>query len=63
MNKFLEDIAKDAELDLSAKMKDCCVSCGEPFSATNVYSEAGWNEIKLSGMCEKCFDELMAEED
>ncbi|OYD64814.1 UNVERIFIED_ORG: hypothetical protein BDU10_7434 [Burkholderia sp. CF145] len=35
-----------------------CRCCGEPFSDANVYSEAGWIETKISGLCEICFDTL-----
>lgn len=35
-----------------------CVSCGQPFSAQNVYSVLGWKETQISGYCECCFDEL-----
>ncbi len=43
-----------------------CVCCGEPFSDANVYSEAGWIETQISGLCEVCLDtlaELIARED
>lgn len=35
-----------------------CRSCGEPFSYANVYSEAGWIETRISGLCEVCFDTM-----
>lgn len=35
-----------------------CISCGEPFSNKNVFTREGLAEIKISGMCEVCFDEL-----
>ncbi len=33
-----------------------CVECKEPFTAKNTYSDAGWRETQLSGLCENCFD-------
>jgi hypothetical protein len=35
-----------------------CVRCGAGFSDLNVHTDAGWREIRLSGMCEDCFDEV-----
>jgi hypothetical protein len=35
-----------------------CISCREPFSEANVYSEAGWLETRVSGLCEVCFDAI-----
>lgn len=35
-----------------------CVDCKEIFSDRNVYSEEGWRETQMSGMCEICFDNL-----
>ena len=43
-----------------------CRCCGQPFSDANVYSEAGWIETQISGLCESCFDtlaDLVAKED
>ncbi|MBB5408565.1 hypothetical protein HDG34_002502 [Paraburkholderia sp. HC6.4b] len=37
-----------------------CRRCGEPFTDANVYSEAGWLEARISGLCETCFDALAA---
>lgn len=35
-----------------------CIRCGEPFSSKNVFTREGLAEIKISGMCELCFDSL-----
>ncbi|CAB3758458.1 hypothetical protein LMG29542_03344 [Paraburkholderia humisilvae] len=35
-----------------------CRCCGQPFSDANVYSEAGWIETRISGLCEVCFDTI-----
>ena len=35
-----------------------CRRCGEPFTEANVYSDAGWLETGISGLCETCFDTL-----
>ncbi len=34
-----------------------CLHCKEPFSDKNVFTPEGWAEIKISNVCEKCFDE------
>lgn len=41
--------------------EDHCVQCGEAFSNDNVFSQAGWKETKLSGLCERCFDDAFRE--
>jgi len=40
-----------------------CFICGEKFSPENVFTEAGWREISISGSCERCFDNLFLEEE
>jgi hypothetical protein len=44
-----------------------CIACGCRFTDANVYSDAGWLETQISGMCETCFDlacnDLIAKED
>lgn len=40
-----------------------CFNCKQPFTSANVFTNAGLREIAISGMCEKCFDELFAEEE
>lgn len=42
---------------------ECCIQCGEGFSNKNVFTEAGWCETTISGMCEVCFDELFQDDD
>jgi len=37
-----------------------CISCREPALA-NCYSEAGRREYRISGLCEKCFDDICGE--
>lgn len=39
-----------------------CISCGEEFSEKNVFTPAGWREIYISGMCEKCFDKACSDD-
>lgn len=43
--------------------KNICQVCGEEFSEKNVFSEAGWREVKISGCCEKCFDNMFEDEE
>ncbi|WP_429336117.1 hypothetical protein [Paraburkholderia sp. 35.1] len=35
-----------------------CVSCGARFTDANVWSEVGWIETQVSGLCEACFDSV-----
>ncbi len=39
-----------------------CIACHLPFSAANVFTEAGARETQLSGLCEACFDNLFEED-
>lgn len=41
--------------------KGLCVHCDKPFTNNNVFTEAGWKETKISGLCERCFDEIFTE--
>lgn len=47
-----------------------CIDCKEPFKpgkrgdpGVNVYTNDGMREVRITGMCEKCFDALFDEED
>ena len=40
-----------------------CYGCKEPFSDQNVHTRAGWQETKISGMCENCWDSMFSEDD
>lgn len=37
-----------------------CIHCGEP-ALEKCYSAAGRKEYKISGLCERCFDEITKE--
>lgn len=43
--------------------KHGCVVCNQLFSDTNVFTDLGYKEIFLSGMCEACFDRLFQDEE
>jgi hypothetical protein len=38
-----------------------CVECKQRFSDGNCFTQAGWEETQISGLCESCFDEMTAE--
>lgn len=40
-----------------------CVGCTHPFSDDNCFTQAGWQETQISGLCERCFDQVCAEDD
>lgn len=44
--------------DLSKEVDRYCKLCKEKISEVNTYSSQGWKEISISGICEKCFDDL-----
>lgn len=33
-----------------------CICCGQRFSDDTIWSEAGWIESQVSGLCEACID-------
>jgi len=58
--EFKDGLAKQLfDKTISDAHKDgTCINCNED-ALTNCYSEAGEREYKISGLCEKCFDELL----
>jgi len=42
----------------SAQATGLCIQCHKP-AMENCYSEAGRREYLISGLCEKCFDEIV----
>ncbi len=41
-----------------------CVSCNKvPMQNVNMQTEAGWQEFRISGLCESCFDACMADDE
>lgn len=40
-----------------------CVGCTHRFSDENCFTEDGWKETQLSGLCERCFDDATMEEE
>lgn len=45
------------------KAEGRCIDCGEKFSEENVFTEAGWRETKISGICEVCWERLFKDEE
>lgn len=39
-----------------------CCDCDATFSAANLHTPLGYVESQISGMCEDCFDHLLAQE-
>lgn len=39
-----------------------CVECEAGFHPSNTTTVEGWKETQISGLCEKCYDEIFAEE-
>ena len=40
-----------------------CCNCSTAFSSENVLTPAGWRETQISGLCEKCWDDIFGEDD
>ena len=59
LQQFKDKMTKDLfGIDIEAvKAKGICLNCKEP-ALPKCYSEAGRREYKISGLCEKCFDEI-----
>lgn len=44
--------------------RTACCYCNRPFVRdVNVFTNDGWREIRISGACEACFDEVCEEPD
>lgn len=37
-----------------------CIECKQMFTTANTYTEAGWRETQISGLCEDCFNTICA---
>ena len=62
LQQLKDDMAKDlygTTVEESTK-KGLCIQCGEE-ALPKCYSDAGRREFKISGLCEKCFDEMFQE--
>ena len=60
--QFKDNLAKDlyGQTSQESQSSGLCIQCEEPALA-NCYSMAGLNEYYISGLCEKCFDEITGE--
>lgn len=59
VENFLDNLAQAGEIDRNDTTK--CIHCKQPFTDKNVFTADGWAEVKISGCCEKCFDEMFGE--
>ena len=62
LDNFKVDAAKEAGFNLDNQKEGRCVQCGLD-GLNNCYSDAGRREFKISGLCEKCFDEIFDEDE
>ena len=46
-----------------APARSSCIHCNTPFGKANVFTELGWKETLITGMCEKCWDEMFKDKD
>ena len=63
LQDFKDKLARDhyGKTTKEATAAGICISCGKP-AMENCYSEAGRREYLISGLCEKCFDEITGQE-
>jgi hypothetical protein len=63
LNDFKDALSKMATgmTKSEAHQKGVCINCKLPNVLSRCYSDAGRREYQISGMCEKCFDELFTE--
>ena len=63
MEEFADEIAKSlyGKTRKEAVESGNCIQCNQP-ALQNCYSEAGRREFAISGLCEKCFDQITEEE-
>ena len=59
LEKFKDNLAFDiyGMTKSEAIKKGICIQCKEP-AIPKCYSNAGIKEYKISGLCEKCFNEI-----
>ena len=60
LQKFKDNMAKELYGQTKAEAVaegQICIDCKEPALA-NCYSDAGREEYRISGLCEKCFDRI-----
>ena len=62
LKELTDNIAKDiyGTTPSEAKKTGLCIQCKEE-ALPKCYSEAGRREYQISGLCEKCFDEIAGE--
>lgn len=62
LESFKDQIAK-AAFGTTEQIPGKCRRCKQAFSDKNVFTPAGWRETKITGICEKCFDEVCGDEE
>lgn len=63
LQDFKDKMARQAFGVAPSDVPGKCISCREPFSPNTVFTEAGWRETKISGICEACWDKMFQEDD
>lgn len=63
LQAFKDRLRTVVETEHGTKGSAGCIKCGEPFSDANVFTQEGWQETRISQVCEKCFDEMFGDED
>lgn len=63
LQKLVDGLAREVFGRAPSDVPGKCIACCCPFNEHNVFTEAGWRETKISGLCEKCFDEICKEDD
>jgi hypothetical protein len=63
LQEFKEKLTNELYPDAKDSLKNgLCIQCKMP-ALENCYSNEGIKEYKMSGLCEKCFDEMFEDMD
>ena len=74
-SEALDNFVNDIALKLygmtiaNARQRNICIDCKSPIrdergedetgEPGQIYSDAGWKEYRISGLCETCYDNMM----
>jgi hypothetical protein len=59
----LQELKDRLAMAAHGRLKDgkTCIQCNDPFTDENVYTDKGWKESQISGLCERCWNAMPQE--